>query len=156
MSSDTQRACLLIVMEDSHAISPQHRMKFILDQIVWHITRMSFSALGKCTIFLYIAWRIPKLLLILPFPLYKYISLKARLSSIEGFAQAQTFALRQICPPPNSIVVYFQYNTSKGGCQHARSLIEELPRIVAEGRKETESILERLSSPYRLGLQTNE
>ena len=38
----------------------------------------------------------------------------------------------------------------------ARSLIEELPRIVAEGRKETESILERLSSPYRLGLQTNE
>src|SRR5665647_757727 len=36
------------------------------------------------------------------------------------------------------------------------TLIELLPKIVSEGRKETEQILERLSSPYRLGLQTNE
>lgn len=37
-----------------------------------------------------------------------------------------------------------------------KSLIEELPKIVAEGRKEVEEILERLSSANRLGLQTNE
>jgi len=36
------------------------------------------------------------------------------------------------------------------------SLIEMLPKIVAEGEKEAEQILERLSGPYRLGLQTNE
>lgn len=36
------------------------------------------------------------------------------------------------------------------------SLIEMLPKIVAEGKKEAEQILERLSGPYRLGLQTNE
>jgi adenine specific DNA methylase Mod len=36
------------------------------------------------------------------------------------------------------------------------SLIDELPRIVAEGKKEAERILERLSSPYRIALQTNE
>lgn len=37
-----------------------------------------------------------------------------------------------------------------------KSLIEELPKIVAEGRKEVEEILERLSSANKLGLQTNE
>ena len=36
------------------------------------------------------------------------------------------------------------------------SLIEELPKIVAEGKKEVERILERLSSPNKLTLQTNE
>lgn len=36
------------------------------------------------------------------------------------------------------------------------SLIEQLPKIVAEGKKEVERILERLSGPNRLGLQTNE
>lgn len=36
------------------------------------------------------------------------------------------------------------------------SLIEQLPKIVAEGKKEVEKILERLSGPNRLGLQTNE
>jgi adenine specific DNA methylase Mod len=35
-------------------------------------------------------------------------------------------------------------------------LIEELPKIVADGRKEVEEILERLSSTNKLGLQTNE
>jgi adenine specific DNA methylase Mod len=35
-------------------------------------------------------------------------------------------------------------------------LIEQLPKIVAEGRKEVEKILERLSGPNRLTLQTNE
>jgi adenine specific DNA methylase Mod len=37
-----------------------------------------------------------------------------------------------------------------------KSLIEELPKVVAEGRKEVEEILERLSSANKLGLQTNE
>lgn len=37
-----------------------------------------------------------------------------------------------------------------------KSLIEELPKIVAEGRKEVEEILERLSGANKLGLQTNE
>jgi adenine specific DNA methylase Mod len=38
----------------------------------------------------------------------------------------------------------------------ATSLIEELPRIVREGKAEVARILERLSSPNRLTLQTNE
>jgi len=37
-----------------------------------------------------------------------------------------------------------------------KSLIEELPRIVADGRKEVDEILERLSGTNKLGLQTNE
>lgn len=37
-----------------------------------------------------------------------------------------------------------------------KSLIEELPKIVADGRKEVEEILERLAGPNKLGLQTNE
>jgi len=36
------------------------------------------------------------------------------------------------------------------------SLIEQLPKIVAEGKKEAEKILERISSANRLSLQTNE
>ena len=38
----------------------------------------------------------------------------------------------------------------------AKSLIEELPRIVSEGRREVAQILERLSSGTQIGLQTNE
>lgn len=38
----------------------------------------------------------------------------------------------------------------------AKSLIEELPKIADEGRREAARILERLSSPSRVGLQTNE
>lgn len=38
----------------------------------------------------------------------------------------------------------------------AKSLIFELPKIVEEGRKEAEKILERLSSSNKIGLQTNE
>ena len=38
----------------------------------------------------------------------------------------------------------------------AKSLIEELPRIVNEGRREAAQILERLSSGTQIGLQTNE
>lgn len=38
----------------------------------------------------------------------------------------------------------------------AKSLIEELPRIVSEGRREAAQILERLSSGTSIGLQTNE
>ncbi len=37
-----------------------------------------------------------------------------------------------------------------------KSLIEELPKIVSDGRKEVEEILERLSGQNKLGLQTNE
>jgi len=37
-----------------------------------------------------------------------------------------------------------------------KSLIEELPKIVAEGRREVEEILERLSGTNKLGLQTDE
>ena len=37
-----------------------------------------------------------------------------------------------------------------------KSLIEELPRIVSEGRREAAQILERLSSGTQIGLQTNE
>lgn len=38
----------------------------------------------------------------------------------------------------------------------SESLIEQLPKIVAEGKKEVEKILERLSGPNKLTLQTNE
>lgn len=38
----------------------------------------------------------------------------------------------------------------------ARSLIEELPRIVSEGRREAQQVLERMSSGTQIGLQTNE
>lgn len=38
----------------------------------------------------------------------------------------------------------------------AKSLIEELPRIVEDGRREAQKYLERLSGPTRIGLQTNE
>ena len=38
----------------------------------------------------------------------------------------------------------------------AKSLIEELPRIVSEGRREAQQIIERLSSGTQIGLQTNE
>ncbi|GJQ22873.1 MAG: hypothetical protein HBSAPP01_06630 [Candidatus Brocadia sapporoensis] len=38
----------------------------------------------------------------------------------------------------------------------AESLIEQLPKIVAEGKKEVERILERISSAHKLTLQTNE
>lgn len=38
----------------------------------------------------------------------------------------------------------------------AKSLIEELPRIVSEGRREAQQILERLGSGTQIGLQTNE
>ena len=38
----------------------------------------------------------------------------------------------------------------------ATSLIEELPKIVKEGRQEAQRILERLSSNTHIGLQTNE
>lgn len=37
-----------------------------------------------------------------------------------------------------------------------KSLIEELPRIVSEGKREAEQIMERLSSNTRVGLQTTE
>lgn len=36
------------------------------------------------------------------------------------------------------------------------SLLEQLPKIVAEGKREAERILERLESSYRIGLQTRE
>ena len=37
-----------------------------------------------------------------------------------------------------------------------KSLIQELPRIVEQGKKEAQKILDRLSSNTRIGLQTNE
>ncbi|MCA9466822.1 MAG: site-specific DNA-methyltransferase [Nitrospira sp.] len=37
-----------------------------------------------------------------------------------------------------------------------KSLLDQLPTIVAEGKKEAERIMERLESSYRLGLQTRE
>lgn len=36
------------------------------------------------------------------------------------------------------------------------SLIELLPKIVTDGKKEVEQIMDRIESPYKLGLQTNE
>ena len=38
----------------------------------------------------------------------------------------------------------------------AKSLIEELPHIVSEGRRQAAQVLERLSSGTHIGLQTNE
>ena len=38
----------------------------------------------------------------------------------------------------------------------AKSLIEELPKIAAEGRREAQQVLERLNNGTRIGLQTNE
>jgi len=46
-------------------------------------------------------------------------------------------------------------NSLEGG-RMAESLIEQLPKIVAEGKKEVEKILERLASPNKLSLQANE
>ena len=37
-----------------------------------------------------------------------------------------------------------------------KSLLEQLPSIVTEGRKEAERVMERAESNYRLGLQTRE
>jgi adenine-specific DNA-methyltransferase len=37
-----------------------------------------------------------------------------------------------------------------------KSLLEQLPKIVADGKREAEQILERLESNYRIGLQTRE
>jgi CTP:molybdopterin cytidylyltransferase MocA len=37
-----------------------------------------------------------------------------------------------------------------------KSLLEQLPSIVAEGKKEAERVMERAESNYRLGLQTRE
>lgn len=37
-----------------------------------------------------------------------------------------------------------------------KSLLEQLPSIVAEGKKEAERVMERAESSYRLGLQTRE
>lgn len=37
-----------------------------------------------------------------------------------------------------------------------KSLLEQLPSIVAEGKREAESVMERAESNYRLGLQTRE
>ncbi len=44
----------------------------------------------------------------------------------------------------------------KKGKYMKKSLIEELPKIVAEGHREVEEILERLSGANKLGLQTDE
>ncbi|MFM8812900.1 MAG: DNA methyltransferase, partial [Methylophilaceae bacterium] len=38
----------------------------------------------------------------------------------------------------------------------SKSLLEQLPKIVADGKREAESILERLESNYKIGLQTRE
>lgn len=37
-----------------------------------------------------------------------------------------------------------------------RSLLDQLPAIVADGKKEAERVMERAESNYRLGLQTRE
>jgi len=36
------------------------------------------------------------------------------------------------------------------------SLLEQLPKIVADGKREAERIMDRLNSNYRVGLQTRE
>ena len=36
------------------------------------------------------------------------------------------------------------------------SLLEQLPKIVADGKREAERIMERLESTFRVGLQTRE
>ena len=38
----------------------------------------------------------------------------------------------------------------------AQSLVAELPRILEEGRRVASKLLERLSEPVKIGLQTNE
>jgi adenine-specific DNA-methyltransferase len=38
----------------------------------------------------------------------------------------------------------------------SKSLLEQLPQIVADGKREAERIMERLESSYRIGLQTRE
>ena len=37
-----------------------------------------------------------------------------------------------------------------------KTLIEELPRIAAEGRREAQQVLDRLGGGVQIGLQTNE
>jgi len=37
-----------------------------------------------------------------------------------------------------------------------KSLLEQLPSIVAEGKREAKRVMERAESNYRLGLQTRE
>jgi len=41
-------------------------------------------------------------------------------------------------------------------CCSMASLLEQLPKIVADGKREAERIMERLESSYRIGLQTRE
>ena len=38
----------------------------------------------------------------------------------------------------------------------SKSLIEELPRIATEGKREAQALIERLGSGTHIGLQTNE
>jgi adenine-specific DNA-methyltransferase len=38
----------------------------------------------------------------------------------------------------------------------SKSLLEQLPQIVADGKREAERVMERLESSYRIGLQTRE
>ena len=38
----------------------------------------------------------------------------------------------------------------------SKTLLEELPRIAAEGRREAQQVLDRLSGGVQIGLQTNE
>ena len=38
----------------------------------------------------------------------------------------------------------------------SKSLLEQLPQIVADGKRESERIMERLESSYLIGLQTRE
>ena len=47
-------------------------------------------------------------------------------------------------------------STPQGAYGQRKSLIEELPRIVERGKKEAQKILDGLSKPQRMTLQTNE
>ena len=59
-----------------------------------------------------------------------------------------------MCPYPSEVIGVNSKQTPKPMPQ--KSLIYELPRIVEQGKREAQKILERISSSTRIGLQTNE
>jgi adenine-specific DNA-methyltransferase len=58
--------------------------------------------------------------------------------------------------PPESFSLWLAMFLARGFGGMGKSLLEQLPSIVAEGKREAERIMERLESSYRLSLQTRE
>lgn len=97
----------------------------------------------------------PSLLLALTNPLSSvaFLAASALLHVISAFVRVIRFPytrpIARVCGTPRPCV-------GERTETHMTSLLEQLPKIVAEGKREAERILERLESSYRIGLQTRE